>query len=349
MALQFYPVKVSHIKRLTEAAVAISFDIPEELKQVFAYFPGQYITIRLNINGQTVNRAYSLCSSPNSDNSLTIGVKQTEHGLVSTYLNQHLQSGDSVELMPPNGNFKVDINSNAISSYVLIAGGSGITPLLSITKSVLQYQADAKILLIYGNRDASSIMFFEDLELLKKTYPDRFTLIHILEYTDGENKGILSQELLGTVLADSFKSSNHYYLCGPNQVMNNAEAVLHTHNIDGSYIHREYFTAPTPQSNEQEVSIESSDFTIHVKLYGKEYDIEVESQESILEAGIKNNIDPPYACQIAACCTCRAKLRSGKVHMESREALTDDEIEEGYILTCQAHPLTSDVFVDYDG
>ena len=131
--------------------------------------------------------------------------------------------------------------------------------------------------------------------------------------------------------------------------MNNAEAVLHEQNIESSYIHREYFTAPITQSNEQVSSIEPTDFTIHVKLYGKEYDIEVESKDSILEAGIKNNIDPPYACQIAACCTCRAKLRSGKVHMESREALTDDEIEEGYILTCQAHPLTSDVFVDYDG
>jgi ring-1,2-phenylacetyl-CoA epoxidase subunit PaaE len=192
-------------------------------------------------------------------------------------------------------------------------------------------------------------MFFEELELLKKTYPDRFTLIHILENTDGDNKGILSQELLSSVLADSFKSFHHYYLCGPNQVMNNAEAVLQAHNIESSCIHREYFTAPISQTNEQDISIEPTDFTIHVKLYGKEYDIEVESQESILEAGIKNNIDPPYACQIAACCTCRAKLRSGKVHMESREALTDDEIEEGYILTCQAHPLTSDVFVDYDG
>ena len=349
MALEFYPVKVSHIKRLTEAAVAVSFDIPEELKQVFAYLPGQYITIRLNINGQTVNRAYSLCSSPHSDNSLTIGVKQTEHGLVSTYINKYLQVGDSVELMPPNGNFKVDINSSAITSYVLIAGGSGITPLLSITKSVLQQQLDAKILLIYGNRDTSSIMFFEDLELLKDTYSDRFTLIDILEYTDGDNKGILSLELLSTLLTDSFLSSCHYYLCGPQQVMNNAEAVLHAQNIESSYIHREYFTAPITQSNEQVSSIEPTDFTIHVKLYGKEYDIEVESQDSILEAGIKNNIDPPYACQIAACCTCRAKLRSGKVHMESREALTDDEIEEGYILTCQAHPLTSDVFVDYDG
>ncbi len=346
----FRNLTVSAIKRLTPQSVAISFAVPEELREEFSYTPGQYITVKAEVAGQKANRAYSLCSSPFSGEELTIGVKQTEGGLVSTFLNTELCSGDTLQIMKPMGNFTLKVNSDISRHIVLIGGGSGITPLLSIAKSVLLKEPASSVTLIYGNRDQESIMFLDELNNLQSKYP-ALNVKHILEHGSQENYGVLSIEKLGELLGPLLTDVHaEYYICGPGPVMSNAESVLTSNNIPAERIHREFFTAPISLEEEVEVAEESTEEKqISVKLYGRSYDITVNPGETILEAGIRQQLDPPYACQIAACCTCRAKLRTGKVHMDSREALTDDEIEEGYILTCQAHPLTDDVLVDFDG
>jgi len=346
----FRNLTVSAIKRLTPQSVAISFSIPEELTEEFAYIPGQYITVKADIAGQKANRAYSLCSSPFTGEDLTIGVKRTENGLVSTYLTTSLNIGDSLQVMKPLGNFHLHVNPEASRQIVLIGGGSGITPLLSIAKSVLLKEPHSSITLLYGNRDEASIMFLDELNELQKKY-SAFRIAHVLEQGTDAFNGVLSIEMLEQLLGEYMADANaEYYICGPAPVMANAESVLKAHDVPAERIHREFFTAPLSVDEEEESSEESTEEKhIAVKLYGRSYEITVNPGETILEAGIRQQLDPPYACQIAACCTCRAKLRTGKVHMDSREALTDDEIEEGYILTCQAHPLTDDVLVDFDG
>ncbi len=346
----FRNLTVSAIKRLTPQSVAISFDIPEEFREEFAYVPGQYITVKAEVSGQKANRAYSLCSSPFAGDALTIGVKQTEGGLVSTFMNSLLKVGDILPIMKPMGNFTLKVNPNASRHIVLIGGGSGITPLFSIAKSVLLKEPNSKVTLLYGNRDQASIMFLDELNELQQKYP-ALNVKHILEHGTDELKGMLSIEMLETLLAPFVSDTQaEFYICGPGPVMSNAESVLTSHHVSSDRIHREFFTAPIAIDEDAEPAEESSEEKqIAVKLYGRSYEITVNPGETILEAGIRQQLDPPYACQIAACCTCRAKLRTGKVHMDSREALTDDEIEEGYILTCQAHPLTDDVLVDYDG
>ena len=345
----FRSITVSAIKRLTPQSVAISFTIPDELREEFSYLPGQYITLKADVNGQKANRAYSLCSSPYSEEALTIGVKQTDNGLVSTYLNNELSVGDSIEIMKPMGNFIVNAQQDYARRIVLIGGGSGITPLLSIAKSILKKEPQSTITLIYGNRDVHSIMFHEELNELVQRYP-AFSIINVLEDGEALYKGRLDNAMLSSLL-EPFVSDEHaeFYICGPSPVMANAESVLEHHKVAKERIHREFFTAPLSVDEESGNAPETSEKNISVKLYGRSFEITVNPGETILDAGIRQQLDPPYACQIAACCTCRAKLQSGKVHMDSREALTDDEIEEGYILTCQAHPMTDDVFVDYDG
>jgi ring-1,2-phenylacetyl-CoA epoxidase subunit PaaE len=346
----FRNLTVSAIKRLTPQSVAISFAIPEDLRDEFEYLPGQYITVKAEVSGQKANRAYSICSSPFTNEALTIGVKQTEGGLVSTFMNTNLNVGDTLPIMKPMGNFTLKVNPEAQRHIILIGGGSGITPLLSIAKSVLKKEPQSKVTLLYGNRDQESIMFAEELNHLQSAYP-AFETKHVLENGSAALQGVLSMEMLEQLLGGCIADAHaEYYICGPAPVMANAEAVLKSHNVATERIHREFFTAPLSIHEDDETVEEGTEEKqISVKLYGKSFDITVNPGETILEAGIRQQLDPPYACQIAACCTCRAKLRNGKVHMDSREALTDDEIEEGYILTCQAHPLTDDVLVDYDG
>jgi len=345
----FRDIAVSAIQRLTPQSVAISFEVPEEMREEFSYVPGQYITVKVDINGKKENRAYSLCSSPFTGEAPTIGVKQTENGLVSTFLNTKLNVGDILQVMKPMGNFSLQVQPESSRNIVLIGGGSGITPLLSIAKSVLIKEPHSTVSLIYGNRDKDSIMFIDALQELQEKFPS-FTVIHVLEHGASEYQGILSESVLEELLKPSVKdASSEFYVCGPSPVMANAESVLEKNSVQKERIHREYFTAPLKIEDETEESPETTEKHIGVKLYGRSYEIVVNPGETILEAGIRQQLDPPYACQIAACCTCRAKLQTGKVHMDSREALTDDEIEEGYILTCQAHPLTDDVMVDYDG
>lgn len=359
MAIKFYTLKIAELRRETIDTVSISFDIPNDLKETFKYKAGQYITIKIPVNGEENRRAYSISSSPNDPN-LTISVKKIDDGRVSNYINNNLKIGDYIEVMPPLGNFTIEPKQNDENYYLLIGAGSGITPLISIIKTVLSQEPKSKINLIYQNRNEESIIFKNELERLQSEFSDRFSVLHYLskpetDYT--ENVGRLdSIKILNhiKILAGDNLFKTEFFICGPLGLMAETELALKNLMIASYKIHKESFTSSLESLKEEreDIILESSeelkDRKVKIILYGDELEMIVAPDETILTAGQREGYDPPYSCQIGACSTCRAKLKSGKVFMDERDSLTDEEIEEGYVLTCQAHPLTDDVIIDFD-
>lgn len=361
MALKFYLLKIKNLTRETHDTVSISFEIPNDLKSTFAYKQGQYLTLKVPVNGVENRRAYSICSSPVNDTDLTIAVKKVDDGVVSRYLNDSLKVGDYLEIMPPMGNFVVDVSEDSQRHYVMIGAGSGITPLISMIKTILHVESKSQVILIYQNRSTDSIIFQNELEKLAVKYENRLVIVHILSRPESDWTGLsgrLNAEKIKRLINNiEIKNifSAQFYLCGPQGMMHEAETALKELNVATHQIHKESFTAPLPKIvDESEHNIllkqeeELTTRTVKLRLYGENYVYEVEPDETVLTAAMREGYDPPFSCQIGACSTCRAKLVSGKVLMDERDSLTDDEIEEGFILTCQSHPLTDDVLIDYD-
>lgn len=354
MSLRFHPLKVARIVRETTNANTIYFEKPAD--KSFDFKPGQYLTLKVQVGEESLRRAYSLCSSPVTDSQLAVTVKRVEGGRVSNHLPDTLKAGDTLEVYPPMGNFAVDLQKKKKHHYVLIGGGSGITPLMSIMKSVLEVERKAKVTLIYANRDIDNIIFKAVLEEMEAKYGDRIRVIHSLD-NPGEGwtglSGRLSrQSLLGLFqdIVRSDKLAKSYWVCGPQGMMEEAEAALSFMGVSKKDVHRESFAAALPDTSEPKKGStvkKAGTYEITVKLDGSEQVIKVSPQETILDAVIDAGMDPPYACQMGVCCTCRAKVLSGSVEMEEDEGLSDAEIEEGYVLTCQSHPLTPDVVVEY--
>lgn len=351
---KFVSLKVSNIIRETPDANTIVFEKPAG--DGFDYKPGQYLTLKVDVNGESLRRAYSLCSSPITDAELAVTVKRVEGGRMSNHLPDHLKVGDTVEVMPPMGNFFVDLEPNKSHHYVLLGGGSGITPLMSILKSVLQVESQSKVTLIYGNRDEASIIFRDQLNDLQTQYGDRLRQVHSLDQAGPAWTGLtgqLSRHNLMPILQDLFNADNlnkTFHLCGPSAMMEEAQAALAFMGVGSKEILKESFTAPLPSADDKPKTVVQGargTYTITVLLDGDEKEVEVKENTTILEAVIDDGMDPPYACQMGVCCTCRAKVLSGQVEMEEDEGLSDAEIAEGYVLTCQSHPLTPDVKLEY--
>lgn len=353
MAISFEKLKVKDVIRRTKDAVSVHFELPSE-KTNWNYTPGQYITLRFHINGSDERRAYSLSTSPDTDSDFGVTVKEVDGGKVSTHVNRNLKAGDTVDVMPPLGNFTVEVDESKQVNYILWAGGSGITPIISIIKSVLKVETKSRITLFYANREKDSIIFLNELSELAGKNSDRLKIIHILDSGEefANESGILDSakcSALYTKYSVEPKISQ-IYMCGPSGLMDQIESSLSSLNVEKSRIHKELFTASENQSQrfESERTIESSGLKkVTVMIYGEEHEIEVKEDETILQAGIRQHLDPPFSCQIAACATCQAKVLSGKVEMEADDALTEDEIEDGYVLTCVAHPVT-DSKIDFD-
>jgi len=360
MALQYYKLKISKVTRETHDAVSISFYIPDEIKEQFKYKHGQFLTIKTDLNGELTKRAYSISSSPYYEDDLTVTVKQIDNGFVSTYLNEHIKAGDILEVMQPRGKFTIDLNSDSERYHVLFSAGSGITPIMSILKSILFVEHKSRVLLVNTNRNQDTIIFSNELLELQKKYCDRFILMNILTHpVNGWEgfKGRINEDIAMKILKDNvvnFNLETHFYLCGPYGLMKEIESTLEQLNVHKNLIHKESYNAGVDEVQKMEIHIPKIDkeknmpYDIKIKIYNEIHNLTVEPDESVLIAAMREGHDPPFSCQIGACATCRAKLVSGKVEMDERDALTDEEIEEGYILTCQAHPLTDDVFVDYD-
>ena len=367
MAVRFHTLTISRVEKQTKDAVAITLDVPADIQPVFLYKPGQHVTVRAVVNGVEHRRNYSICSSPLEDEPLKIAVKKVHDGAVSQWLNEQASAGMQIDVYPPMGNFTKDCDPANARHYTLFAGGSGITPVMSILKCILRVEPNSVATLFYANRAPDSIIFDEELTSLASAYDGRFRLVHILEDNAGTDRssyiGRLDSAMMDRLLADKVPSfdSVEAFVCGPPGMMESVINSLHGKGLTDSRIHREYFTIEHHKTEEsmkgEDGSMKGTEAqvveklitrTVKVKLYGDVFEVEVDPEESILAAAQREGYDPPYACQIGACCTCRAKVTSGKVIMDEREALSDDEIEEGYALTCQSHPVTDGVFVDYD-
>lgn len=359
---KFHKLKVSAVNVEIADAVSVSFEVPEALKQNFNYLPGQYTTLKLNINGESVNRSYSFCSSPFVNEPLTIAVKRVAGGKGSNFINDNFKPGAEVEVMEPMGNFHSVISETNEKHYYLFGGGSGITPVISILKSVLVKEPKSKVTLFYGNRNENSIIFKDKLNTLAAQYPSHLKLVHILDAPESAWTGYLGPVVKDIALKVLRENSSlnfqnaEFFICGPNPMMKNVEEALAALQIPKEKVHIEYFTAKADEDKKAAdvgTTVESAvpfNGKTKVKIIydGHEKEFEVSEKETILEAALDAGYDPPYSCMVAACCTCRAKLLSGKVEMDDRESLTDAEIARGYVLTCQSHPKSHGIVLNYD-
>ncbi|MCY7292622.1 MAG: phenylacetate-CoA oxygenase/reductase subunit PaaK [Ferruginibacter sp.] len=355
MATHFHSLKVKEVKKETPDCVSVSFLIPEDLTEMFSFKEGQNITIKKNINGEEVRRSYSVCNAP-YEHELRVAIKKTTGGLFSSFANDELKAGDSLEIMPPTGRFNA---KPEIGNYLAIAAGSGITPIISIIKHTLKTQLQSSFTLIYGNKSRGSIIFFEEIEALKNKFMERFTCVNILsrERTDAEiNYGRIGTEKLeGLKHLLNFKTFNDAFICGPEEMIFASAVFLEENGMPKKNIHFELFTTPGQKQQEvgnkqlAEVEDAGPKSNITIKLDGRTFNFDLAYKaDNILDAALQQGADLPYACKGGVCCTCRAKLVEGKVHMDVNYALEDDEVAQGFILTCQSHPLTEKVVIDFD-
>ena len=350
---RFHSLIVKEVTQETSDCVSISFQIPAELSSDFKYFQGQYITFKLNVNGQEIRRSYSVCSSPLTDSDLRVAVKKVKDGRGSIFLNEHVKSGDVLEVMPPMGNFYTAMNASHNKEYILFAGGSGITPMLSIIKTVLKAEPNSKIQLFYGNENESSIIFMKQLNTLEQESLGKLKVHYIINQSDANTpeiyRGIMTHEKVLSLMKTfvQITSNSEIFICGPTPMMQNVEQTLISLNVPKPQVHLEYFTAPV-DANTTEPIVGAKKASLTIILDGDEVVTELLPDESILEAALRINLDAPYACQGGSCCTCRALLTEGKVDMKVNYALLDAEVKQGFILTCQSYALTDNVVVDYD-
>ncbi len=352
---KFHSLKVADIMRETADAVSIAFEVPNSLKQEYNYKQGQYLTLKFNFDGEELRRSYSICSSPLEENELRVAIKKVKDGRISTYINDKVKAGDTMEVMIPMGNFYTELNPANKKNYILFAGGSGITPMMSILKTVLKSEPNSTVTLLYGNNDEASIIFKKQIDAVAATHLNRLKVVHILCNPPEGHSPLLTGLMTKEKNIELFKNfvnihfDNEYFICGPGPMMENVKAALKELGIDESKIHIEYFITPVNANDIKKTATPSvADATASIILDGDQHDIKLKPDETILEAALRIGLDAPYACQGGSCCTCRALLEKGEVVMAVNYALSSSEVKQGYILTCQSRPKTTTVVVNYD-
>ncbi len=344
----FHSLTVKQIEKLTPSSVAIMFDIPKELAQTFAFTAGQYITIKKEINGKELRRAYSISSSP-KNNSITIGVKKVYDGGFSAYANTDLAVGDVLEIMPPEGRFIYDTSGHS-KNIAAFAAGSGITPIMSIARTVLECDPNNKFVLVYGNKSYEETMYYTDLVKLQLNHPDRFFVYFTNSKIQGPDSlfGRIDRSTVNYALKNKHKdlSFDAYYLCGPEAMIHIVSDTLKDNDISSDKIHFELFTA-TETKEEFPIHVEGQT-EVQVTVDDETFSFAMDRKTFVLDAILKEDIDAPYSCQGGVCSTCIARVVEGKAEMVKNQILTDDEIEEGLVLTCQALALTPVLKVDFD-
>lgn len=353
----FHKLKIAEVRRETADAVSIRFDIPDELKERFAFQAGQHLTLRTDINGEDVRRNYSVCVSP-SENEIRIAIKQMPAGRFSSWANTALREGNVVEVLPPMGRFLVPAAAGEDGYYVGLAGGSGITPVISILKTTLETQPSAKFVLFYGNRTTASVMFLEELAGLKNRYMDRLELYHFLEDEADEIdlfNGRLDQDKCNAVF-DSLidvRSATAFFICGPGPMMDAAEAALLARGVPPDRILIERFTSSALSAEQlaarEALQQKAAGTELTVTLDGRRSKLAFDpTKGSILDCVQAAGLPAPYACKGGVCTTCRARILEGRVTMTKNYGLTDEEIASGYVLTCQSVPASDHVVLSYD-
>lgn len=357
--IHFHPLRVKKVEPETEDCVSIEFEVPPALKETFRFTQGQNIAIRKVLNGEELRRNYSICTSP-FDGRLKVAVKKVEGGLFSTWACNKLKAGDVLDVLPPTGTFYTPLHPSQKKVYVAFAAGSGITPVLSLIKTTLFTEPQSTFTLVYGNRTKASILFKEELEALKDKFIDRFRIYHILsrEKTDAPiNHGHIDIEKLDLFFNKliDLKKMDEVFLCGPEKMIFCVRDYLKSKHVEAEKIHFELFTIPghekRPTTSHQlpttNVPIPTAKINIKIDGILFDFDLPYES-ESILDAALKHGADLPYACKGGVCTTCKAKLLEGKVSMDVNWGLEPDEVEKGYVLTCQSHPQSESIFLDVD-
>ena len=357
----FYNLNVAAVVPETDTAVQVVFDVPAELKEKYQFIQGQYLTLKNTINGEDVRRSYSICSTV-GDEQLRVGIKKIDGGVFSTFANDELKAGDTLEVMPPQGKFYTELNPSNAKNYMCIAAGSGITPMLSIIKTVLTTEPNSKVTLIYGNKRTKSVMFREELSDVKNTYMTRFQWINILsreehdaEVLHGRINNKKGAELQNKKLI-TINEYNEVFLCGPESMISEVSRGLRSEGIEETNIHYELFGSSAEAAAEavqkhHERAEKYSELVSNVTLMtgGRRLNFDLSADgENLLDAGIDNGVDLPFSCKGGVCATCKAMLVEGEVEMDRTHGLEQYEIDKGFILTCQAHPVSKKVVVDFD-
>lgn len=351
---KFHSLTIKSISKPTEESVAISFDVPPNLKDEFKFIQGQHLTLKKDIDGEDTRRTYSLCTCP-LDDDLTVVVKKLNGGKFSTYANEQLKQGDELEVIPPHGSFYTELNPDNEKTYVGFVAGSGITPIISILETTLRTEPKSEFILFYGNRKTSTIIFQERLEALKNKFLGRLSLYHIMDEERQESdlfNGIINEDKIRRFAEVFFNPTNadEYFTCGPEPMMLTVRDTLKDLGVAEERIHLELFTSPAGKLGTQQkvVEHEKAQSEITVVLDGNSITFPYDSKESILDVAFQNGADLPYACKGGVCSTCVARVEEGEVDMEINYALEPDELERGLVLTCQSRPKTEKVKLSFD-
>jgi ring-1,2-phenylacetyl-CoA epoxidase subunit PaaE len=356
MAHRFHTLRVRDVRRETPDCVSIAFDIPDALRETFAFQPGQNLVVRTRLQGQDIRRNYSICTPPHSGE-LRIAVKQIPEGRFSTWANHSLKAGDTLEVMPPDGRFCPTLPGKGPRTYAAFAAGSGITPIASIVAHALATNPESRCLLVYGNRDRRHIIFRENLEALKNRYLQRLQIIHVLSRETMEadiNSGRIDEHTcrrIDTAILP-LATVDDFFLCGPAGMLNTVSHTLLDLGVDPKRIHQEHFHTPTgtdtsPRSPRPDTATETARVALRLDGITTTFDAPTQGP-TLLDAAIRHGIDLPYACKGGMCGTCRARLLQGTVHMDQQYALETSDIQQGYILTCQSHPTSPSLSIDLD-
>lgn len=352
MAAHFHPLTVTRIERETPDCVSVHFAIPSELAETFRYAEGQNITLKTTVEGEEVRRAYSICKAP-YENTLAVAIKKVPGGRFSTFANETLKAGAVLDVMPPSGKF--NSRPGCTKTYFAVAAGSGITPIISIIKEVLHREPESTFTLIYGNRNRGSVIFFEELAALKNRYINRFSLVHVLsrEHSDTPiNNGRIDSDKLSAI--DSmlgFTADAHYFVCGPEAMIFSVRDFLAAKGIPPEHVHIELFTSSTKPASVRSPTVTGKKIKSRITLNADGRNINFDMEDAgttLLDAALQQGADLPYACKGGMCCTCKARLMEGEVRMDVHWGLEQDELDKGFILTCQAYPVSENVVIDFD-
>lgn len=348
--LSFYKLQIKEVKRETPSAVSVLFSIPTELQAAYQFVAGQYINLKLTLDGQEIRRAYSICAAPQSGE-LRIAIKAVANGLFSKFANDHLKAGDLLEVGLPEGTFTFEPQADRQRNYAAFVAGSGITPVISILKSVLHHEKDSSFVLVYGNKTPEDTIFHDELHQLQQQYVGRLFVHYVYSQAKVDNElfGRIDKSVVNYVLNNKHKEKefSKFYLCGPEEMINVVSGVLKEHNVADKHIKFELFS--TSSAAEKEIATSANGHTkITVLVDDEETTFEMSQKQTLLEAALKQGIDAPYSCQGGICSSCLARITKGTAEMKKNSILTDSDIAEGLILTCQAHPTSNEIFVDFD-
>ncbi|WP_321890069.1 1,2-phenylacetyl-CoA epoxidase subunit PaaE [Paraburkholderia bannensis] len=356
---QFHSLRIREVRPETADAVSVAFDVPPELRDAYRFTQGQFVTLKTHIDGEETRRSYSICvgvTDYDRDGELRIGIKRVRGGRFSNFAFDQLAPGHEIDVMTPDGRFFTHLNAEHGKHYVAFSGGSGITPVLAIIKTTLETESRSAFTLVYGNRSVDAIMFAEELEDLKNRFMDRFRLYHVLsdDLQDVELfNGVLDQEKCAAFIESLLPAEqiDEAFICGPGPMMDAAEAALKDAGVAQQKVHVERFGSPLPQAGVPAVEITESTpaADLEIVIDGKKRKLRLPYEGvSLLDVGLKAGLALPYACKGGVCCTCRAKVLEGEVKMDKNYTLEEQEVKDGFVLTCQCHPVSERVVVSFD-